>query len=210
MYSLWWDPLFYLAGIGLVASAVMFGYFVRSWRKAGPAFVQVAGREGIDAGEETMPSGEMSKAAMFLKNVHDDILVFNNRLKSLEQTVSERNFSQERKTGEVVTSLNSIMDKLENLEPQIQQDLQPQLQSLGMAIESLRTSMGGSEAVSPESAVTEDAVAQEPVAAEEPTAVTEEPAAVTEEPAQEPAEERPPDEPPPDPLTGDSKSVYPV
>ena len=127
------------------------------------------------------------------------------------------------------------MGQIENLEPQIQQDLQPQLQSLNLTMESLRASLTGVETTAYPQPMTmdpsqESAVAQEPtaeLAVEGETATVGEPiiagepaiageSVVAQEPApatlaEEPeVAEKPADEHPSDPLTGNSKSVYPV
>lgn len=156
------DPWFYLSGLGLAMTAVLLVYFIRAYRRAQtlslpePYEPSTASNRKVGLAPRPAPSEEMSKAAVFLKSVHDDILQFNARLQNLEHVVTEKNSIQEQHINEVIANLSAIMGKIENLEPQIQQDLQPQLQSLTSALESLRSSLdktAGQPPVSGEAAV---------------------------------------------------------
>ena len=141
---MWSDIWFYIAAAGFSGTAALFIFFVKKYNSALPEAVEETAGTDIMAGsaDKTL-SGlkpEMSKAAIFLKNVHDDILIFNDRLQHLEQVIDEKNAVQEKHIDEVVANLGTIIGKIENLEPQIQRDLKPQLDSLASAVELLKNS----------------------------------------------------------------------
>ncbi len=232
---MWLDIWFYISGLGLLAALFLLIYFIAAYRKAGscPAAKESApAQEHISAAthkislaskDKNKPAvQELSKAAVFLKNVHDDILLFNKRIHNLERLVVEKNSIHEKQICEVINSLRVIMGKIEGLEPQIQQDFQPYLQSLASAMESLKLSAGYASEQPP--SLLEKSMTRGPAEAGQPAEQQSVEIAPAEEAApaeavRESVPENPPVQEDPaelaqppvnDPLSGNSKNVYPV
>jgi len=123
------DYLFYFSLAGFLAAFVLLFYLYSRFS------------ETVPAGFATLP--DLAPALDSVSEIQSEITGFQEQIKEMRFLLQSRRTLHERQIGDIVKNINVIVERLENIEPEHVETLQPSLQTLLSELETLRVPVAG-------------------------------------------------------------------
>jgi len=127
------ESAFFISLAGFLASLVLLLYFTSRFRECVAS--GLCGRPLIGTELEPAETVAPSSAASIIGEISD----FKLQLDEMKILIDERKGLHEKQINDIIRNINGIVDRLENVEPQYLEEIQPSLQMLISELEQVRT-----------------------------------------------------------------------